>query len=194
MIDDALHIVSEQLNQFLKLRFDLTENMVSLTYIINQDGSVGTEDKNKILFSLIDIAEETYAGNNNQYRSSNFGEYVVRPDIHLNLQVAFMAYFNPNNYKEALKFISAVIQFFHSKNSFTPQNTPALADKNIEKLQFEILHMDSNTKNNLWAMIGGKYMPSIVYKVRMITLRDNSVQGHLDTIKTMDIDLKKKDS
>ncbi len=194
MIDDALHIVSEQLNQFLKLRFDLAENMVSLSYIINQDGSVATEDMNKIIFSLVDISEETYAGNNNQYRSSNMGEYVARPDIHLNLQVAFCAYFNPSNYKEALKFISAVIQFFHSRNVFTPQNTPALADRNIEKLQFEILHMDSNTKNNLWAIIGGKYMPSIVYKVRMVTLRDEAVQGHLDAIRSMEIDLKNKDS
>lgn len=193
MIDEALHIISEQLNQFLKLRFDLTEDMVTLSYIINQDGSVATEDKNKIIFSLVDISQETYAGNGSQYRNSNFGEYVARPDLHLNLQVAFMAYFNPNNYKEALKFISSVIQFFHSKNSFTVQNTPALADKHIEKLQFEILHLDSNTKNNLWATIGGKYMPSIVYKVRMLTVEDTAVQGHLETIRTMDIDMKKKD-
>lgn len=194
MIDEALHIVSEQLNQFLKLRYDLTENMVTLSYIINQDGSVATEDLNKIIFSLVDISEETFAGNGTQYRQSNSGQFVAQPNLHLNLQVAFMAYFNPNNYKEALKYISAVIQFFHSKNTFTIQNTPALAEKNVEKLHFEILHLDSNAKNNLWATVGAKYMPSIIYKVRMITMVDSAVQGHLETIRTMDIDMKKRDA
>ncbi len=193
MIDDALHIVSEQLNQFLKLRFDLTENMVSLSYVVNQDGSVATEEKNKVIFSLVDISEEVHTNGQGQYRSSQFGEYVARPDMYLNLQVGFFAYFNPSNYKEALKFISAVIQFFHSKPTFTEQNSPALADRGIEKLQFEVLHMDSNTKNNLWASLGAKYMPSIVYKVRAVLIEDAAVQGYLETIRTMDIDLIKKE-
>ena len=193
MIDDALHIISEQLNQFLKLRFDMTENMVTLSYVVNQDGSVANDEKNKVIFSLVDISEEVFANGQGQYRSSQYGEYVARPDMHLNLQVGFFAYFNPGNYNEALKFTSAVIQFFHSKPSFTQQNTPALADRGIEKLHFEILHLDSNSKNNLWATLGAKYMPSIIYKVRAVMIEDASVQGYLETIRTMDIDMRKKD-
>lgn len=189
MIDEALHIVSEQLNQFLKLRFDLTENMVTLSYVVNQDGTVATEEKNKVIFSLIDISEEVFTNGKSQYRSSPQGEYLARPNLHLNLQVGFFAYFNPGNYTEALKFISAVIQFFHSKNAFTAQNTPALADRGIEKFQFEMVHLDSNTKNNLWATLGAKYMPSVVYKIRAVLIEDKAVQGHLETISKMDIDM-----
>lgn len=194
MIDQALHTVKEQLNQFLRLRFDLAEDMVVLSYVINQDGSVATQDENKIIFSLVDISEETFAQKGSQYRTSNFGEYVAKPDLHLNLQVIFTAFFNPNNYTEALKFISSVIEFFHSKPVFTAQNSPALADKGIEKLHFEIFHLDSNSKNNLWATIGGKYMPSIIYKVRMIKIQDQAIQGLLDSIRTIDLDTKKRDS
>ena len=57
-----------------------------------------------------------------------------------------------------------------------------------------MLHLDSNTKNNLWATLGAKYMPSIVYRVRAVLIEDASVQGHLETIRTMDIDIKKKDA
>jgi len=194
MIDDTLHIISEQLNQFLKLRFDLTENMVTLSYLVNQDGSVATEEKNKVIFSLVDISEEVYTNSPGQYRNSQFGEYVARPNLHLNLQVGFFAYFNPSNYNEALKFTSAVIQFFHAKPAFTEQNTPALADRGIEKIQFEMMHLDSNTKNNLWATLGAKYMPSVVYRARAVLIEDAAVQGYLETIRTMDIDIKRKDA
>lgn len=192
MIDDALHIISEQLNQFLRLRFDLTENMVSLSYVVNQDGTVANEEKNKVIFSLLDISEEVYTNGNTQYRNSSYGEYVARPNMHLNLQVGFFAYFNPGNYNEALKFTSAVIQFFHSKPTFTGQNTPALADRGIDKIQFEMLHLDSNSKNNLWATLGAKYMPSVIYKVRALLVEDAAAQGYLEIIRTMDIDLQKK--
>ncbi|MCR9173721.1 MAG: DUF4255 domain-containing protein [bacterium] len=189
MIDEALHIVSEQLNQFLKLRFDLTENMVTLSYVVNQDGSVAKDEKNKIIFSLLDISEEVYTNGSGQYRNTPNGEYIARPNMHLNLQVGFFAYFNPSNYNEALKFVSAVIQFFHSKPAFTQQNTPILSDRGIEKLQFEMVHLDSNTKNNLWATLGAKYMPSVVYRVRAVLVEDASAQGYLETIRTMEIDM-----
>jgi hypothetical protein len=187
MIDKALNTITGQLNQFLKLRYGLDEDKVLLTSIMNQDGSVAINEENKILFTLTDIFEETIAAGGSQFKTSNFGNYKARPDLHLNLQVLFSAFYSSQNYAEALKFITAIIEFFHTKNVFDSQNTPALSDAGIEKLTFEIFHMDSNVKNNLWSTLGGKYMPSIVYKVRMLTIRDESIQGYLDTISTIAI-------
>ena len=89
---------------------------------------------------------------------------------------------------EALKYLSAVIGFFHAKPVFNSNNSPELGDKEIQKLIFDLYHQDSNAKNNLWSTLGAKYMPSIMYKVRLLTMTDFSIQQQIDGIHAVDLD------
>jgi len=62
-----------------------------------------------------------------------------------------------------------VIGVFQKKFAFDHSNTPSL-DPNIEKL---ILDMDSLTLQQLheiWSVLGGRYFPSVVYRMRMVTI------------------------
>lgn len=187
MIDQALVIITKELNQFLKIRFDLNEDKVLLSPLVDQDGSVATQDENKIILTLFDVSEETTLKNGLRYREDGDGLVSKRPDLHLNLQVLFSSYFNALNYTDSLKYLSAVIGFFHAKPSFDVQNTPEMVDSGIDRLVFEIFHQDSNTKNNLWASIGAKYLPSILYKIRVITIADDSIRQQIDRIYGVDL-------
>jgi len=53
------------------------------------------------------------------------------------------------------------------------RNTPRL-DPGVEKLTFEMESLSSEKLNNVWSTLGAKYMPSVVYKIRMLTF-DSSV-------------------
>ena len=110
------------------------------------------------------------------------------PDLHLNMKILFSAHFNPLNYVQALKYLSEVINFFQAKPVFEQSNSPGLVDTNIQKLNFNIYHQDTNVKNNLWATLGAKYMPSISYHVRLITITDQSVRQQIDGIKVFEVD------
>ena len=58
---------------------------------------------------------------------------------------------------------------FPGLNSFAadPANKPWQV---IERLSFRLQVMSFEQQNNLWAMLGGKYIPSVVYKVNMLTV------------------------
>lgn len=183
MIDQALLIITEELNQFLRLRFDLNEDKVILGPLIDQDGKIATQDENKIIFTLVDIAEETLLKNNVGRKFTG-----NRPDLFLNLKVLFSAYFNSLNYTDSLKYLTAVIAFFHAKPVFNLSNSPSLVSTGIEKLNFDIFHQDSNAKNNLWATLGAKYMPSVVYKIRMLTVSDSTINQQVDNVLSIDLE------
>ncbi len=48
----------------------------------------------------------------------------------------------------------------------------------IEKLVFEMASITPEQLNNIWGSLGAKYMPSVVYKVRMLTFDNNIVREY----------------
>ena len=61
--------------------------------------------------------------------------------------------------------------YFQSHGHFTSDTYPAL-DQRIGKLIVELQALNYEQINQLWAFIGGKQLPSIIYKLRMVVLQD----------------------
>lgn len=93
---------------------------------------------------------------------------------------------NFNDYNTGLEFISGAIRFFQSKNVFTRQNTPDL-DPAIEKLIAELYTLSFEQQNYLWSSLGAKYIPSVMYKVRMIVIQEAQKQEEQPPIKIVNI-------
>lgn len=186
MIDVASISLVNELNTYIQNKLGQKEEKVVLSNILDQNGKVAVEE-NKIVATLIDLEEEAALANNQHYVSTPQGGYVrTAPTIHLNLYILFSAFFSVSNYKESLKYLSYVVSFFQVKSTFTPQNTPSLTDSGIEKLILHLYHIDSNTKNNMWNSLGLKYMPSVVYKVRMVNFVDDHAAEQIDAIGSLD--------
>ena len=84
-------------------------------------------------------------------------------------------HFNGNNYPEALKFLSNTISFFQRHPVFDHNNTPEL-DSRIDKLVLDIENLNIKDLSTLWSAITGKYLPSIIYKVRMVAFDSEDVR------------------
>ncbi len=168
MIYSVLNIIGERLNFYLKNRFALGEDKVILSNIVNQDGSLAITESDKVVITLVNIQEETITSRLNSTVN------MARP-INLNIYVMCSAYFTDKNYPESLKFLSATLSFFQSNCVFTHSNTPDL-NRNIEKLTFEIVNQDLQNQSHLWGTLGGKYLPSILYKVRMVTVQEGNFE------------------
>lgn len=169
MIYSVLNTISDRLNSYLKNRFALGEDKVILSNLVNQDGSVAITESDKVVITLVNIQEETVSSRLNSM------ENMYRP-VNLNLYIMVSSYFIDSNYPEALKFLSAVLSFFQSNCVFNHANTPDL-DLNVEKLTFEIVNQDLQNMSHLWGTIGGKYLPSVLYKVRMITIQEGNINS-----------------
>lgn len=174
MIYEALSCITEEINEFFRSKLKINEEKIVLSGIVNQDGTVAIQGENKVLVTLINLEKEPagkpVSGSSRSFSGNN-------PALNINLYVLFSCYFSSTNYIEALRFLSFVIAFLQDKSTFTQSNTPRL-DESIDKLTFEMESVTSEKLNNMWATLGGKYMPSVLYKVRMLTFDSLNVREY----------------
>jgi hypothetical protein len=162
------------MNEHLRAQLRVNEDKVIISGLVNQDGSVAIAGENKLVLTLLNIEKEVYGKSVNMPVHLNKVSSSAANAVNINLFIMFSAYFSSNNYGEALRFLSFAISFFQQRNVFTGQNTPSL-DGSIEKLVFEMENISTERLNNIWATLGAKYMPSVIYKMRMITFAGSAI-------------------
>jgi hypothetical protein len=169
MIYAAIGHITAQLNQHLKRSFSLNEDIVVVSNIIEQDGTVAANVTNRIVACLINVEKDTAAGGRIT-ADIHAGQpaYLTHPPVHINLYLLFAGNFNGKNYMEALKFLSNTISYFQRNPIFTSSNSPEL-DPRISKLVLDIENLNIKDLSSLWSVLSGKYLPSVLYKIRMVT-------------------------
>lgn len=180
MIYAAVSHIANQLNQFLRRSFDLGEDVVVISSLLEQDGSLSANAGNKLAVMLINVEKESATGRNSV--TANFGANTSYPPISLNLYVMVAANFNSGNYAEALKFLSNAVAFFQRQPLFDQQSTPDL-DRRISRLVMDVENLNLQDLSSLWGILGGKYQPSILYKVRMVSFDSGDILSQLTPVK-----------
>ncbi|MFT4603097.1 MAG: hypothetical protein ACI857_003284 [Arenicella sp.] len=171
MIDSALDAVTKDLNQFLKLKFQLSEDAAILSNLSNLDGSVAVKELNRIVLTMVNIQEDKIAN----LKSSPGNKIGVNAPVFLNVHVLVSSYFDQKLTKESLRFLAAAVAFFQNKGVFLPGNSPGL-DNGIEKLVFEIVNLDFTQQSQLFSSLGAKYLPSVLYRMRMLVIDEETLQ------------------
>ena len=181
MIHNLLPVVCSELNDYFKSRYGVREDRLVLSNLINQDGSVALEGSNTVVCSLVNVEEETTLKATAGTTSSGGTFVKSSPDIYVNLTIIFSSYFVGKNYVEALKFLSGVIYFFQGKPVFTNDNTPGLSD-NVEKAVFDLTSLSFHDLSAVFQMMGSKYLPSVVYRIRMLTFATDNMEDTIPSI------------
>ena len=185
MIAKALTFVSDFLNYQIKMSYGIDENRVVISSLINPDGTITENVENKIVISVINLEHETTVKSLNNYVSGDSNNYgKVSPPVYLNLYLLISANYDSGNYIEALKMLSRVISIFQANTYFTQQKNPEMQSP-LEKLTFEIFNLPINELSHIWSGIGAKYVPSIVYKVRMITIKEDIISKEVSGLSGM---------
>ncbi|WP_316821907.1 DUF4255 domain-containing protein [Pedobacter gandavensis] len=184
MINKALQFTSDTLNQFLRNRFGLDETKVVMNKLIDSNGQVPSINQNKVIISLINLEKETTKAYHIRNHSLSNGSFVnVNPAERFNLDILLSANFD--DYSETLKFLNAVILFFQLNNSLSV-NTSSSFPAGLEKLEFDIEKLSYQQMNNLWSAMGANYQPSVIYKMRLLTIQGFESEGYVGAISTID--------
>ena len=93
----------------------------------------------------------------------------ARPDVRLNLHVLFVARFQV--YEAGLAALSAVLGFFQANPVFDGRAFPAL-DPGIGRLLVDLHTLPLSEQNDLWGSLRLAYHPSLLFKVRLLTIAD----------------------
>lgn len=122
-----------------------------------------------IFMSLINVEENRVSRDPHNYLRNGTEILLKNPAMNLYLTVLFTSVRPEGGYGLALQGLQQVIGFFQNKYVFDHTNTTNL-DPEIEKLILEMISLNLEQLQQLWSMLGGKYHPSVAYKMRMITI------------------------
>lgn len=171
-------------------------NVVDLRAIALPDGKVNLNDAMHITIMLVGIEEERREGKRPYYLPVENNQVIqLNGPVEVDLNILFVA--NNSNYETALRDLSYVLLFFQSASVFDSASYPALNEgasdpqnkpwQTIDKIIFRIISLSFEQQNNLWSMLGPKYLPSMVYRMKMLTVFDHKAQGKAPVITEMGI-------
>lgn len=187
VVERALTFISNQLDTYLKQRLGDSDSKkkVILSNILKQDGEIAI-GSDKVAIVLVNIEEDTARKSQQSYLNNENGtRQKTNPEIKLNLFLLFVARFD--KYDEALKAISQVISFFQSRNVFDRSNYPSM-DESLDRLVFDLQTMNFEQMNHLWGTLGAKYMPSVLYKMRVLIVQEEEIEGEVLPISEINIE------
>lgn len=182
MIFEVVQIIEEQINLYLE-ECGLTKSVVAqnIALLESQNEDVNTSLKDKVALTLLNLNEETTLKNVPNHTIENSRIIYKNPIINLNLYLLFSA--NRDLYVNSLNDISKIIEFFQGKKLFTQSNTlynrSNIAMSNIENFRFsvELYTPTFEELNFIWGTLGGRQLPSALYKVSMIQIERNISHG-----------------
>jgi len=173
MIYETLFFLSTELNKFLtKNQGLITQFPVTINNIAKLDDPDISDVKAKIILSLINIEEDKVSKVRENFTKSPTGIVYKNPPVLVNLYVLFAANYT-SDYPQSLKNIAKVMQFFQSQNFFTPLTHPGL-DQRILQLNADLFTLNFEQINHIWSTLGGKYLPSVMYKIRQLSIEDEN--------------------
>ncbi len=185
MIDSAVTQVAGRLNEFLKRHANVTYDIVRTSNLSELDGTPVIDTENKVLLFLVNVERETLPFNNLPTRTGVGRSADSSPSVHLTLSIMVAANFSGRHYPDALKFLSNSVSFFQRNPIFDHSNTPELESR-IDRLVLDIENLSITDLSNLWGILGGKYVPSILYKMRMVTFSARDVISQTPPISASD--------
>ncbi|KAF2326621.1 DUF4255 domain-containing protein [Flavobacterium ginsenosidimutans] len=183
MIFEVIQIISEQVNNYLEevgLEKSVVPENIAFLESRNED-SDSTSIKDSVVLTLINLAEEATLKNFPNHTIDNAKTIYKNGIINLNLYILFSA--NRDIYVNSLMDISKIIEFFQGKKLFTQANTiynrNSSAMSNVDNFRFtvELYTPTFEELNYIWGTLGGKQLPSALYKLSMIQIERNITQA-----------------
>ena len=180
-------LIEDHLSHYIRRRTtnNTTESIITFGSV-SQLNDAGSESlKNNIVMGLVNIEEDRISRQPDNYVRNPNLVYQKSP-VYLNLYVLFVANFDATNYESSLNYITWIVKFFQSQNVFNHVSTPRLPGA-VEELIFDMKTLSFQDLNNLWGVLGSKYMPSVLYKVRLLSVHDEFTQGTLQPVQSISI-------
>ena len=194
MIRAAVDLLVNQLNQYVQVN-TTGDPVVSgnISFLESESGSPGgTVDSDRIVVSLVNVEEEGALKNGYNVRTIGASQFYENRPVFLNLFLLYSAHYS--DYPTALDALAQVIEYFQANKTFNFQRTPPEtgfpSDPRTQELQ---VHLDLHTLtfqeiNDLWGSLGGKQVPFVMYKARLLPIRARVPQEEAQPIRRIDLD------
>lgn len=187
MIHNVLPVIATELNEYLKSRYNISEDRVLLSNILDQDGSVALKEMNRVVCCLLNLREDRTVKATKSLRAGSGGYGQGGGEIQLAMDIAFVSHFKNTQYADALKFLSGTVYFFQEKSVFTNANTPSISS-NIDRISFEVKSLELNELQSVVSLLGIRHSPMIVYTARLLTFSSDNIEDEIPSTRGISLD------
>lgn len=148
----------------------------------------GTQDiDNKVLFTVVNIGQDATYHSVDVYQKNDDGDnQIIRPKLQINIHFLLIANFK--NYGQSLKALSHCIAFFQNRKSFEISCGKMSSRQKTQRVVVEMVSLAFEQQNNVWSMLGGKYLPSVMYKAGLVDIWDERIEGRVSTVREIGVD------
>jgi hypothetical protein len=185
MIEKTLSFIEHELNGYLGARFPSPQPHAVVASLASSDGTSAANIESRLVISLVNIERETAAAGAGMTARSGGGYAQHQPPLYLNVYVLLSASFS-NNYKQALQFLDTALGFLQARPNFDARSSPQFP-RELDRLSLELVSLSIQELNNLWAILGAKYLPSALYKVRMLVVQEYWMTAAVPAIGQADV-------
>ena len=164
MIDEALDYVKRELSGYLTIAAE--DVHLEHPHVLKEK-----VDLEGVFVSLVNIEEEKTTKNAPPFQRQNDAIKIIEPPIDLNLYLLFS--FKFKKYDTGLIHLSKTIERFQGQKHYGAHNQSAANPfpQGIERLIFDQVNLNFEELNHLWGVLGGAYFPSVLYKVRLVSIQ-----------------------
>lgn len=175
MIYHTLRALVEQLNDFLRSTFTLSTDIVQLVPV---QGDADSATDNHVSVSIVGLERETAAGIRFEREAVGNSQLGTAPKWLVNANILFAVLFKEKQYGEAVRVLSAILLFLQRHTSFVVPESGA-------RYAIEPVNLSYADQASLWGMLGVSYQPSVLVRIRLLTVESGeivdisaSVEGH----------------
>ena len=189
MIDQAMILIAGQLNAHLGAQFSAADDIVAITPLTDAEGKPAANARNRLALFISNITQDPMPRRMSGAPPSSLGAVSRAKPIHLDIYFMLAAAFDAETYTEGLKMLSAALRYFQANPLMTPQNTPGMA-RGLIQLAVEIDNLGNQEIGQLWGNLGGRYVPSVHFRMRSIMIDADAVSDVTPVIRDADARLR----
>lgn len=172
MISEAIRLIQVNLQRYI-LEFEPELGLDQIVIVDNiamaEELGGSTTLSGHVVMSLVNVQEESTLKNAPPYRVSDSRTIYQNPPVHVNLFILFSSLHQ--QYVTSLRLLSRVIEFFQWQKEFSFSITPVSGSISREvMIRPDLYSLTFEQLNHLWGALGGKQVPFVLYRMRVIAL------------------------
>ena len=174
MLHNYISILFNKINDYLNSNFEEENilkmvNNIDIFNYINNDSKVLKKDslKNCILMNICDIKLEDMTLNPHYYQQRGEKYIKLKKPYNFYIYIYLHSTFCDIDYLKGINYLSSIISYFHSNNSFNTENTNEIIENNLSEFDINIIN---DEENKFYSKLNIPYMPSFLIKIGLIQI------------------------
>ncbi|WP_312296690.1 DUF4255 domain-containing protein [Chryseobacterium sp.] len=167
MINKVLTVLNDQLNNSGEFE-DVPGEIVVVVDDISKHDSETSGVENKVVITLVNVEEESTLKNSSRYLTPQTQDDIKMESTPAYLNLYVMVSANRSSYAKSLANISKVIEIFQANNVLTYHH-PTNSTEDFS-FRIELHSVPFEQLSYVWGLLGGKVMPSVLYKISVIKI------------------------